>query len=186
MEDSITENRKARRREISKRYYARNKRECQSRTSAWAKENKERVAECKRLRYAADPEAAREKRRAYYRKNAEIERERAKQYQREHAAETKESKRAWYEGHKDHNRNYAHKRRAKVRGVEGGHFTDAEFQKVCEDTGNKCLCCRTKGVPLTADHVIPLGPPHSDEIGNIQPLCLSCNCKKHTKTTDYR
>ena len=169
-----------------KKWYNSNKKTHLERTNKWRDENKEVVAKKRKERYDSNPEKYREKRKQGYWKDPEKARESAKKYQAVNPEKVKERKCAWYEANPERNRTYSHNRRARVRNVEGGHFTDAEFQEVCKATGNKCLCCGDNKSQLTADHVIPLGAPHTDEISNIQPLCLSCNSKKGTKTVDYR
>jgi 5-methylcytosine-specific restriction endonuclease McrA len=93
---------------------------------------------------------------------------------------------AYRKSHPEKDRDHTRKRRARKRNVIGGHFTEAQFVELCEHYGNKCLDCGDDNARLYPDHVIPLGPPHSDEISNIQPLCQPCNSRKHTKTADYR
>jgi 5-methylcytosine-specific restriction endonuclease McrA len=39
---------------------------------------------------------------------------------------------------------------------------------------------------LEADHVAPFTRGGTDDIGNIQPLCGSCNRKKFVSIVDYR
>ena len=69
--------------------------------------------------------------------------------------------------------------------VAKGSFTKAQFQALCTDYGNACLCCRAK-VRLVPDHVVPLCKGGSNDITNIQPLCQRCNSLKGSNTTDYR
>lgn len=76
------------------------------------------------------------------------------------------------------------RRRARIAGG-GGSFTAAEWTSLCEQYGNKCLCCG-EAKKLTADHVIPIVKGGTSNIDNIQPLCGSCNSRKGTSEIDFR
>jgi 5-methylcytosine-specific restriction endonuclease McrA len=122
----------------------------------WAHQNRERVREVQS---------------AHRERNRDKEKERHRKYDQENPDKVLEK---------------LHRRIAKKHNVVGGHFTEKEWREVLDMYGHKCLCCGRSGVPLERDHVIPIGPPHSDEITNIQPLCRSCNARKGNRTIDYR
>jgi 5-methylcytosine-specific restriction endonuclease McrA len=65
-----------------------------------------------------------------------------------------------------------------------GRFTAAQFQLMCRLYGNRCACCGAGG-KLTPDHIIALARGGSNRIANIQPLCLTCNKRKWTKSIAY-
>ena len=69
----------------------------------------------------------------------------------------------------------------------GGSHTIGEWELLKVQYGFACPSCNRKEpeVKLTGDHIIPLSKGGSDSIENIQPLCSSCNCKKHTKTIKF-
>lgn len=67
----------------------------------------------------------------------------------------------------------------------GGSHTQAEWAALCAAYGERCACCHRKR-PLTKDHVIPVSRGGSNDIGNLQPLCQSCNSRKGTRIIDYR
>ena len=61
-----------------------------------------------------------------------------------------------------------------------GHFTAQQFRKLIEKHRGRCVYCGKKK-KLVADHIIPLTKGGSNYISNIQPLCVSCNCRKGNK-----
>jgi 5-methylcytosine-specific restriction endonuclease McrA len=76
------------------------------------------------------------------------------------------------------------RKRAEKLGL-GEHFTPGEWVALIARYSGRCSNCGSdKG--LAPDHVIPLSRGGANTIDNIQPLCKSCNSKKHAKTIDYR
>lgn len=74
-----------------------------------------------------------------------------------------------------------HNRRAAKYGV-AGTFTVDEWLNLCVAYEHKCPACGSTTEQLTADHIIPLSRKGTNDIGNIQPLCRSCNSSKNTNT----
>jgi 5-methylcytosine-specific restriction endonuclease McrA len=71
------------------------------------------------------------------------------------------------------------KRYAKEKNAIGEHSLE-EWVLLKESYGNSCAFCKST-FNLTKDHIIPLSKGGSNFIENIQPLCKSCNSKKHNK-----
>lgn len=71
------------------------------------------------------------------------------------------------------------RRYARKKNAEGSH-TLKEWKDLLVKFDHKCAFCK-KSEKLTKDHIIPLSKGGSDFISNIQPLCKSCNSKKHNK-----
>ena len=147
-------------------------------------ENKRRMREASRKQRARNPEKIRD----YLR-----------EYHRTHKSELKVKRYAYYLKNKEHisvgikewGKNNPEKlkmyssRKMKFKLSSEGSFTDHEWEELCAKYDHKCLACGEEK-PLTRDHVIPISLGGRNDIGNIQPLCKSCNSKKHTDSTDYR
>lgn len=71
--------------------------------------------------------------------------------------------------------------------LSGSSHTYGEWETLKAQYNFTCPCCnkREPEIKLTEDHIIPLSKGGGDNIENIQPLCRSCNCKKHTKIIKY-
>lgn len=125
---------------------------------------------------------------ATWRKSVDKNREKVYAAHREYAKKHPDKKSAWSRKYsKTHPaariRNQ-HKRRAAK--VVGGEYTLDEWSALCAKYGHRCLMCNKTGVKLTVDHVIPLARGGANDIANLQPLCRSCNARKHTAILDLR
>ena len=86
----------------------------------------------------------------------------------------------------EHKRFWNQRYKARKRQAVGNH-TFEEWLLVKAFYSYMCLCCKKQEpeIKLTEDHIIPLSMGGSDSIDNIQPLCQSCNTRKHAKTISY-
>lgn len=77
-------------------------------------------------------------------------------------------------------------RRARRKGADG-FFSFIQWKLLKEQYGYCCPVCGKyePEITLTPDHIIPLFKGGSNYIENIQPLCRSCNCKKHINIIFY-
>jgi len=169
---------------------------------AYAVKNKDRIKSYKHQWYMADRERQLERRHNRYIKNKDHENSQSKRYhannreaimlwQREYAENNRERIRAIKSRWEKNNPNYMTAKNAKRRAVilgADGCYTAIEWQLLKEQYGHRCLMCgkNEDEITLTADHVIPLSKGGSNDISNLQPLCLSCNSKKGTKVIDLR
>ena len=138
-----------------------------ARTKKWGQDNPERVLENSRKQYHKDIDKSRKNRAARVRKwyAANPEQGRAA------AAKWKRDNRALATG-------YENARRS--RKLEAGTYRISNFEiKVL--LASACANCGTHD-RISIDHIVPLSRGGRHSIGNLQPLCTSCNSSKNKKT----
>jgi 5-methylcytosine-specific restriction endonuclease McrA len=120
--------------------------------------------------YFRNAEKIKDGKRKEYAENREVESKRKSKYAREHP---------------EIGRLRNNKRRAKLLNAPGIGITYKEWSLIVTRYGNKCLACgATEKIEM--DHIVPLSKGGAHDPSNVQPLCKSCNCKKHDKIMDYR
>ena len=82
--------------------------------------------------------------------------------------------------------NYHNRKRKDRKKNNGGSHTLAQWLQKVNSLGWKCFYCPTILTieTLTKDHVIPFKRGGRDDIENVVPACLSCNCSKSAMTGD--
>ena len=99
----------------------------------------------------------------------------------------REKGRLWKQANPDMVKAMQHNRRARILG-NGGKYTAKQWQALKAKYDYRCLMCQRQEphIRLTVDHVIPVSKGGSSDISNLEPLCKSCNSKKHRKLLDFR
>jgi 5-methylcytosine-specific restriction endonuclease McrA len=155
-----------------KTWKAANRKRAQTAVANWKRANRERVNASAQRRRLANIEFVRAKAMAAKRARRLADPEKVRAADRTYA-------RARRIKRPEVVREYERRRlvRKRAAGAIAGHHTTAEWLALLEKFGGKCALCGTKE-KLTRDHVMPLSKGGADDIGNIQPLCVSCNSRK--------
>lgn len=70
-----------------------------------------------------------------------------------------------------------------------GYFSYDQWKRMvgyyCGDS-LLCLSCMEQVKLIIPDHIISASIGGSNNIKNIQPICVNCNSKKRSETTDFR
>jgi 5-methylcytosine-specific restriction endonuclease McrA len=154
-------------RALSKKHYVENTDRVRASNERWRSENLEADLARKRERY---------------RETRAVSIARVTRWQAENPELARLYKRRWKKRNPGKLAEYKHRRRS-LESLE--NWTDEEWQAMLMLYGGQCLSCGATE-RITRDHVIPLSKGGANTIDNLQPLCVECNCKKGTKTIDYR
>lgn len=177
-------NNKEGRKKISEKYYKTHKESINQKNKDFRKNNPEKYKAANSAYYQKNKKTLIQKTKDWYVKNKERIAEYGKKYREQNKEIIRKKRSLYYQSNKETKRASNQRRRANKRGCFGS-FTKEEFVELCNKYGNKCLMCG-EVKPLSADHIIPISAGGENTIKNIQPLCVSCNSKKHTKILDFR
>jgi 5-methylcytosine-specific restriction endonuclease McrA len=192
---NLTPEQKRRRSESSQSYHRSHREQCLAGMRKRYQENADYHRAYAREHMKEYQAANREKihayKRAYYRRNADVIKQKSRKNYHANPQKYMETGRRWirnnYERHLISRRpSYSLRRTRKT--LAGGSFTPQEWEDLKAQYDFTCLCCLRSEpeIKLTADHVKPVVMGGTSNIDNIQPLCKSCNSRKHTKFIDYR
>lgn len=138
----------------------------------------------------------------YYSKNKEKIIRYVSQYQKDNHERVSKRKDEWYRKDKEKNPekykerarldNIFNKERRRMacrrwnarRKVNGGSHRQEDWLMILDRFGNQCLACGSKE-KIEKDHIKPVSIGGDNGKGNLQPLCRSCNARKHAKEINY-
>lgn len=187
---------KQKKKESDKRYRELYLERCKENNKQWRLANPEKIKESRRQDYIknfkrykelarkwieAHPDKIKEIKNRWLEKNREKARKSVDRYRKQYPEKVKENFNSWRKRNRGKVAVQDHRRRAKKSG-NGGSFTAGEWELLKKQYGYTCPMCNKKEpeIKLTIDHVIPINKGGINRIENIQPLCKSCNSKKHT------
>ena len=135
-----------------------------ARATAWAKENPER-----KEKYYKD----------YYAANRDKKKAEAKKWGAENKERKRQTTRAWNKANPEKYKRLGQRAsgRRRARKHENGvlYVSDKDMRRL---RNSPCIACGATE-KITEDHIIPLARGGRHSIGNLQPLCRSCNGSKN-------
>lgn len=137
-----------------------------ARACAWQKANKDRRKEIRARWTENNLEQMRAIRNAWKRANPD---------------KVREERAAWMRAHPEVRAANESRRRARKLGA-GGTYTVGQIENLYALQKGMCAICAARlGDKYHRDHVMPLALGGTNDIGNIQLLCKTCNCRKGAK-----
>jgi 5-methylcytosine-specific restriction endonuclease McrA len=158
-----------------------NKDKLHAKTMAWRDANRERWDEAARAWQKANRELVAAKRAEWYHANVDRRRVTNKTWREENLERIKEVKKVWLAANKLRTRVYTENRRARKL-ANGGSHTPEQIEELYAKQRRRCTACgKSIRNHYEIDHIIPITRGGSNDISNIQLLCLPCNRSKHNK-----
>ena len=138
-----------------------------NRSKRYYQENKARITELRKARYAKDKEATLAKNREWRDKHLEQHRAQCRQWAKDNPVAM---------------RAIIARRRAKILEV-GGSYSKYDVARLMETQGKECACCSVDldSAGYHVDHIHPISRGGSNSPDNLQLLCPTCNRRKSNK-----
>jgi 5-methylcytosine-specific restriction endonuclease McrA len=152
----------------------------------WRELNREKDRESSRNYYKKNREKARSYGIAYRAANHQRTLERRRSYYYANKEEQKRQMRKWYQANKERVKEIVRRRKAMQRSSRRQCLSPLTLnQKIYRFQlwGNSCAYCGS-AKKVTVDHVMPLYQGGHDQIDNVVPACLSCNCSKQARPVE--
>jgi 5-methylcytosine-specific restriction endonuclease McrA len=162
-----------------------NKEKRHENTKRYRENNVDKIKELRKIEYINQRDKNLKYAKEYRNKNKGKVLSRTKKWISNNMDRYKELCTKWRKENKERVIELSQRRRARLKGG-GGSYTAKEWIDLCNKFQNRCLCCGNSDLKLTVDHIVPISKGGANYIENIQPLCKSCNSKKHTNIIDYR
>ena len=151
---------------------------CAKRHREWREANRDKVKAWAQTWVRPNPEARKAYEKAYREANKEKLTAVSLAWRLVNRERFDENAKAWHEANRPRVQAIWRNRRSRVRGAKGSH-TGEQILDLLRKQGNRCAECRKNlKAGYHADHIMPLARGGSNDIGNIQLLCETCNLSK--------
>lgn len=145
----------------------------------WRKKNPEKHNRCSRNWSAKNRDRSNAIKRNWRLRNPEKSAQATRNWQKNNPEKVNAHGRRWRK--ENHEKWSLINRRNQYRRKQAeGYFTNDDWQNILKIHNNSCVFCGTKD-NITIDHIIPLSRGGTNWPENLEPLCFTCNTRKHNK-----
>ena len=155
-------------------WYKANKERAQASRAVWTEVNKDRLAAQQAEWYKANRDRKRATSAKWYKANKERGKASAQAWREANKERAQASRAVWAKANPDKCVESAHRYRTRKADNGVNLVTAAETAAIA---AMPCTACKAGG-PSTVDHIIPIVRGGAHTIGNLMPLCKSCNASK--------